>query len=75
MCRVQYSNPYLKGQGHTTILKFTLSQLEFISTHICVRAVTCHASKDFKITRHKCLQHQDDVLRQRPMSLPLRSHL
>jgi hypothetical protein len=34
MCRVQESRPYLKGQGHTSILNLTLSQLEFIGTHI-----------------------------------------
>jgi hypothetical protein len=55
--RDDVSHLYLIGQGHTTILKFTSSQLEFIGTHFCV----CYASKDFKITWHRCLTHQDDV--------------
>jgi hypothetical protein len=40
MCRIQESRLYLKGQGHTTFLKLSLSQLKFIGTHIRVRTVT-----------------------------------
>jgi hypothetical protein len=40
MCRVQELGPYFKGQDHTNILSFTLSQLELIGTHNCVRIVT-----------------------------------
>ena len=40
MCRVHLSRPYLKGQGQTTILNFTISKLEFIVTHIRVLTVT-----------------------------------
>jgi hypothetical protein len=47
MYRVQESRTYLKGQDHTTILKFTLSQLEFIDTHIGVRTVTLSCIEEF----------------------------
>jgi hypothetical protein len=65
MCRVQEPRPYLKGQGHTIILNVHIIAIRvnrYMYTHLC-QDYNYHASNDFKITKHKCLQHQGDVSR------------
>jgi len=35
-CRIQYSGPYLKGQGHTYRLKVVVIKMDFVRTIILV---------------------------------------
>jgi hypothetical protein len=68
-CCVKDPCPSLQGQGHTYSLKvFILSRRVWRYTFLS-GLLLCHVWKDFKITWHKCLPHQDDVSQLRFMSV------
>jgi hypothetical protein len=70
--RVQEPRLYLRGQGHTIVLKFHIIAIRVKwYTHFCP---DCNFVMPQMIkNRHTCLPHQDNVLRRRITSLLQRS--
>jgi hypothetical protein len=74
-CRVQDPCPYLQGQGQTYSLKVLIFSRRVWRYTFIFGLSLCHAWKDFKITWHKCLQHQASATAKALVRLSVCPHL